>query len=314
MKMSDVLAGGGGGRTTRIFVTVLLTATLIYTITLNGLAGPGVGPFKQSTGNVSDKFFTCITPAGFTFSIWSIIYISLVLIIIYAITLLFRKVEDEPAWGAGGAISVPFMLTLFVNLNLNVGWLFAWDALNATGSAIILLLIALTNVTAICLSAYSFARAASSLLTKSKLDFWCGILSINGMGFYVTWTILAALLNLTIFFKYEIELDGNGICLGVLIFLLVVLIAWFILENSLLRMFSNPLVTHYAVVIWAMAGMHSKQKNIASGEVVALIITNMTAAAVMLVARIGFLIYRNRINKLYCEPTIEDTRVKPVKY
>ncbi|XP_066981153.1 uncharacterized protein [Macrobrachium rosenbergii] len=286
MKMSDVLAGGGGGRTTRIFVTVLLTATLIYTITLNGLAGPGVGPFKQSTGNVSDKFFTCITPAGFTFSIWSIIYISLVLIIIYAITLLFRKVEDEPAWGAGGAISA-FMLTLFVNLNLNVGWLSDKDC---------------------------FARAASSLLTKSKLDFWCGILSINGMGFYVTWTILAALLNLTIFFKYEIELDGNGICLGVLIFLLVVLIAWFILENSLLRMFSNPLVTHYAVVIWAMAGMHSKQKNIASGEVVALIITNMTAAAVMLVARIGFLIYRNRINKLYCEPAIEDTRVKPVKY
>ncbi|XP_068250481.1 uncharacterized protein [Palaemon carinicauda] len=298
----------------RVFVTLLLTATMIYTITLNGLAGPGIGPFKQSTGNVSDLFFTCITPAGFTFAIWSVIYICLVLILIYAITLLFREVEDDRAWKAGGAISIPFMLMLVVNFNLNVGWLFAWDAVNATGSAILLLLIALTNTIAIAFMEHSFAQAASSLYTISKLDFWCGILSINGMGFYVAWTILASLVNLTILFQYEIELEGNGVCLGVLIFLLVALLIWFVLENSLLKMFSNPLITHYLVVIWAMTGIYSEQKELASGEVVALLITNLTVASVMLLARIGFLIYRNRINKLYCDPSIQDDNVQQMKF
>ena len=44
---------------------------------------------------------------------------------------------------------------------------------------------------------------------------------------------------------YFLSSDRNAVCLGVLIFLLVVLIIWFNVENSLLRMFSNPLITHY---------------------------------------------------------------------
>ena len=63
-----------------------------------------------------------------------------------------------------------------------------------------------------------------------------------------------------------------------------------------------------------MVGTCSKEKNLASEEVIALVITNMTAASVMLVARIGFLIYRNRINKLYCTPPAEDTKVQQVTY
>ncbi len=36
-----------------------------------------IGLFDQSVGDVSDKFQVYITPAGFTFSIWSVIYIFL---------------------------------------------------------------------------------------------------------------------------------------------------------------------------------------------------------------------------------------------
>lgn len=35
------------------------------------------GIFNQSTGRVSDNYKSYITPAGFTFSIWSVIYIFL---------------------------------------------------------------------------------------------------------------------------------------------------------------------------------------------------------------------------------------------
>ncbi|XP_063588639.1 uncharacterized protein LOC134765781 [Penaeus indicus] len=79
----DVLYSLRSGKIGRIVVTSLLAVVLVYTLVLNGLAGPGLPPFTQSTGNISDYLFTCVTPAGYTFSIWGVIYFGLVTIVIY---------------------------------------------------------------------------------------------------------------------------------------------------------------------------------------------------------------------------------------
>lgn len=50
-----------------------------------------VDPFLESTGNVSDAFANEITPSGWTFIIWSIIYIFLALVCVYSLAGLFRK-------------------------------------------------------------------------------------------------------------------------------------------------------------------------------------------------------------------------------
>lgn len=290
----------------RVATTVFLVATMIYTVIFNAFAGSGKPPFNNPTGNVSDQLFTCITPAGFTFSIWAIIYICLILIVIYAIALLFLKTEQVEAWKLGGAISTSFILVLAINLNLNVGWLFAWDAINVTGSAIILLLVALTNGIAISLALYNFSKDAARLYTQSKFHFWCGILVINGMGIYDTWTTLASFLNLTIFFKYKVELDSNAVCLGMLIFILVAFIGWFILENTVLKVFANPLITHYMVLVWAMVGIYEEQQDLVSEEVTALIIALMAAGSFMLVVRIVLIIYRNNNNAIYRRPNLQN--------
>ncbi|KAG7159270.1 uncharacterized protein LOC121877691 [Homarus americanus] len=307
MEINSQHHGGRPEEISRILVTIFLAVVLIITVVLNGLAGPGASPFSQSTGDVSNQLFTCITPAGYTFIIWSIIYTALVLIVIYAISLLLLRVDGVKAWKHGGAVSFSFMLVLAVNLILNVGWLFAWDAVNATASFIILLLVAVTNIIAISLSAYSFARVASSLYQKSKFHFWSGILVINGMGLYVTWTIIAALLNVTIFFMYEVKVDSNGVCLGVLIFLLVSFIFWFILENAVFTVFANPLLTHYIVLLWAIVGVYVEQKDSVSTEVSALMVTIIAASSIMLVARVVILVYRNRNNATYSQPTTHNS-------
>lgn len=49
------------------------------------------GPFSTTTGNVSDVYVTEITPSGWTFSIWSVIYVWLTLMIIYILANLCRK-------------------------------------------------------------------------------------------------------------------------------------------------------------------------------------------------------------------------------
>ena len=57
-----------------IFLTVL---TYILMITFNAIHGSGatdIGIFLSNQKNVSDKYELLITPAGFTFSIWGVIF------------------------------------------------------------------------------------------------------------------------------------------------------------------------------------------------------------------------------------------------
>ena len=55
------------------FILVLVMNTLATTLPLGG----------QTTGEISDKYPSLFTPAGFTFSIWGIIYLFLISFVIY---------------------------------------------------------------------------------------------------------------------------------------------------------------------------------------------------------------------------------------
>lgn len=48
-------------------------------------------PFLEPTGNVSDAFANKITPSEWTFIRWTIIYIFLVLVCVYALSGFFGK-------------------------------------------------------------------------------------------------------------------------------------------------------------------------------------------------------------------------------
>ena len=68
-------------RITRLLSTIFMIVmnTLAVTLPLNGM----------STGALSDMLQTVITPAGFTFSIWSVIYLALIGL---TIAILIKKV------------------------------------------------------------------------------------------------------------------------------------------------------------------------------------------------------------------------------
>lgn len=54
-----------------------------------------LGPYSTTTANVSSVFDTQITPSGWTFNIWSIIYIWLTAMVIYILTGLCRKLRPN---------------------------------------------------------------------------------------------------------------------------------------------------------------------------------------------------------------------------
>ena len=46
-------------------------------------------------------------------------------------------------------------------------------------------------------------------------------------------------------FLSQIEVNDNEVCMGVLSTLIIVMIIWVILENTVFRSYMNPLITHY---------------------------------------------------------------------
>lgn len=88
---------------------------LAITIFVNGLAN-GLPLGGQTTGEISDKYPSLFTPAGYVFSIWGLIYLGLIVFVIWQA--LPRQRSNEKL----GSVRVPFL----VSCGCNAAWIFAW--------------------------------------------------------------------------------------------------------------------------------------------------------------------------------------------
>ena len=70
----------------------------------------------QSMSEISAKYQSLFTPAGFTFSVWGLIYLALLLFVVY------QALPSQRDSSTIAAISRPFQLSCAANAS----WLFAW--------------------------------------------------------------------------------------------------------------------------------------------------------------------------------------------
>ena len=91
------------------YLGVIVVNVLAVTLPLGG----------NSTGEISDKYHTSITPAGYAFSIWGLIYLLLAGFIIYQ----FRAKGDSAKLIR--SISIPFIVSCAANMT----WLILWHYL-----------------------------------------------------------------------------------------------------------------------------------------------------------------------------------------
>jgi len=94
---------------------ILMIVSLIVTLAVNGLAN--TLPINGlTTGEVSDRYPVLFVPAGYVFSIWGLIYLSLIVFAIYIVTkrgMVNGKIDSIAWW--------------FVAANiLNAAWVFFW--------------------------------------------------------------------------------------------------------------------------------------------------------------------------------------------
>ncbi len=90
-------------------------AAFVFVIAINGLANAlPIG--GQTTGELSAKYASLFTPAGFTFAIWGLIYLSLAAFVV------FQSLPAQRDSAALARIGLPFKL----NCIANALWIFAW--------------------------------------------------------------------------------------------------------------------------------------------------------------------------------------------
>nr|XP_046227984.1 uncharacterized protein si:ch211-161h7.5 [Scatophagus argus] len=275
-----------------MIAVVLALLFFIVTMVFSALAAPGIYPFLESTSNISEEFVTQITPSGWTFTIWTIIYIFLASVLAFVFTGIFRN----PAILPHG-----FFVTLCLNLSLNTAWLFLWDRRLMPAALVFLILIAFTNYIVIFFSCHGLHIYGAWLDKYHKVDLWLHrVLVQNGVAIYATWTTIASLVNLTIVLISNANMSQTDAATLTLSILTVVLLVWFVLENSVLDKHVRYILIIYPVVIWTLTGIFTKNYDTAAPTRNNIFTAALLAAACALfVARVVLVIWRNIKNPLY---------------
>jgi hypothetical protein len=232
----------------RLRAILVLFAT-IGTIAFNTIASMGYVN-GVSPAAISDKYPTPLTPAGYAFSIWSLIYLGLIAYSIYQLL---------PA----NLARLRGIRSLYImSCVLNCAWIYVWHYERIGVSlAVILMLWAV-----LMLIIYNIRGHASTT------DTW--ILQAT-FGIYAGWVTAASLVNFMVMLAWlDVDIGSRSILLLTLAFMLLASAAAVIVRLKLANFF-YPLAIAWALTAIAIAhsGVTSIVVTAAVGVVVCLITT-----------------------------------------
>jgi len=218
----------------QVFFQAVNIVAFVVTITVNVLAGSTTLLNGVTSGEVSDMYPTLITPAGFTFSIWGIIYVFLLVFIVYQA---LPKNRDKPFLGQIG-------LLFALSGAFNVSWLFLWHYRMVTYSLVLM-----------------FALLATLILIYLRLGIGKTAVSLKEIVFvhmpfsvYLGWISIATLANVSVAFVAA-GWGGGGIepsTWAVVIICVALLL-------SLAMLATRRDIAYCFVVVWALVGILEKQ-------------------------------------------------------
>ena len=135
----------------------------------------------------------------------------------------------------------------------NVAWIYVWGNLHITAACVLLFLFNVFFYPTLGMLVGYFYKIRSEPHKADVVLTW--ILPINGLFLYATWTTIASLINLAAALQYSgSNVDGTTSGTVSLSLLLVTLVVYFILENTVLYRVLRYVLSVYFVVIWALIG------------------------------------------------------------
>lgn len=223
-------------------ILALTVNTLAVLLPLNG----------QDTGEISDRLPSYFTPAGYVFSIWSVIFIGWIVFAIYQALPAQRENPRLRNLGYLFALSNVF----------NAAWLFCWHY-NFFGLSVLVMLILLGLL------------IASYLAVQAQRTPGTGIerLAVDAMfSVYLGWISVATIANVATWLV-SIQRDGFGIAGQVWAAIMIAVAS----VLGILMMFRRRDSGYILVLAWAFAGIAVKQ---ASEPLVSNVASVATALAV----------------------------------
>jgi hypothetical protein len=206
-----------------------IAATLSFagTITVNALAN--ILPINGlTTGQVSDLYPSLFTPAGFTFSIWSVIYFLLAGFVVMSWLRPNEKIINRIlSW---------FILTCL----FNVSWIVAWHHLLAPLSAGIMLALLVALI-------ITFQILHQSDGTDTKLKFWV----VLPFTIYLAWICVATIANIA---AVLISLDWQGWSISPQLWTVLMMTVAAALALKVTLDYRVPFFS--LVMIWALFGIY----------------------------------------------------------
>ena len=218
---------------TRLWQSLHIIGAL-FALTMNTLAN-ALPLFGRTTGELSDLYPNLFVPAGFTFSIWGLIYLLLIAFLVY-------QFVSKDADGLMAAMA-PWLL---FNLLMNGLWIIAWHSLQVTLSVVIMvgLLISLVQMNI-------RLRARKGIAPNGEKWFARLFISV-----YLGWISVATIANVTALL-INMGIDGGG--MEVSLTVAMILIATIL---GLLFIWMRGDWAYALVIVWALFGIYSKRMGI----------------------------------------------------
>ena len=241
----------------RVVETVFLSLTtivLIVTFIANIIPSfPEDAGFANGTGAVSDNFYTQVNPAAWTFAVWGVIYLAQALWILYAWSFVFRPSTPR---------SISFVTYIFYMIaNLcSMIWIYVFSngyAQFSFGVIVVLAIALYSTITVQCIYLYKQTPALMSE-KKFKVDLYLTrIIVLNSIALYASWVSVATQLNFVTLLQVYTSVDATTAATIGLSILLVEIVVYFILENTILDRFARFVFVVYPLAIWAFTGVLS---------------------------------------------------------
>jgi hypothetical protein len=217
--------------TRQVSVVLALIITIVVNILSNTL------PFNNLTApEIADSFDVYFVPAGYVFSIWSLIYLGL---IAYAVFQILPAQRENPRLRQTGWWFV-------LSCAANSVWLFLWHY-GYFALSVIAMLTLLISLIAI------YLRLGAGQQVVARGERWLVQLPFS---IYLGWVTVATIANVTAFLD---SIDWNGFGISPEIWTFIMLVVAVVVAG--LMAYSRQDIAYLLVLIWAFIGIGVEQSD-----------------------------------------------------
>ena len=239
----------------RIVVVLVMVSVFALTFYVNFLAGTGQLN-NVGTGELSDLYPTLFTPAGFTFSIWGVIYL---LNTLFCFLQLYKLIK------APHSLNVKLIVLFIMVCACNMAWLVTWHYKLLPLSVIVMLTLLASLIYAVLES------------RKIRLETKQNYFEYMNFSVYLGWISVATIANISAWL-YTLEVGSN--------YQLQFTILMILIATALAIWFSSKL-RNYAfafVVFWALFGIHEARVTAQSEGLNLITLTAMIGMALIVLS------------------------------